>query len=57
MSGRPSPGYGEPNWEMIGRWFELPPQEDTPFWAVNLMKYRERADYGDDGDQGENPLG
>lgn len=52
MSERRGPGYGEPNWEMIGRWFELPPDEDTPFWAVNLMKYRERADYGAEGDQG-----
>lgn len=47
-----SPGYGTPNWEMIGRWFELPPAQDTPFWAVNLMKYKARADYGGDGDHG-----
>lgn len=52
MSERRGPGYGEPNWEMIGRWFELAPEQDTPFWAVNLMKYRERADYGTEGDQG-----
>lgn len=52
MSERRGPGYGEPNWEMIGRWFELAPDEDTPFWAVNLMKYRDRADYGAEGDQG-----
>lgn len=47
-----SPGYGTPNWDLIGRWLELPPAQDTPFWAVNLMKYKARADYGDDGDHG-----
>ncbi len=43
--------YGEPNWELIGRWLELDPGADGPFWAVNLMKYRTLADYGD-GDHG-----
>ncbi len=47
MAERPNPGYGTPNWEMIRRWFELPPDEDTPFWAVNLMKYKVRAEYAD----------
>jgi hypothetical protein len=52
MSGPAAPRYGTPNWEMIGRWLELPPAKDGPFWAVNLMKYKARADYGDAGDQG-----
>ena len=39
--------YGQVNKEMIGGWLRLPPEEDGPFWAVNLMKYREVADYGD----------
>ncbi|MBL8776266.1 MAG: hypothetical protein JNK12_10055 [Acidimicrobiales bacterium] len=52
MSERRGPSYGTPNFEMISRWFQLPPEDDTPFWAVNLMKYKARADYGDDGDQG-----
>ena len=26
---------------------KLPPEDDGPFWALNLMKYREVADYGD----------
>lgn len=39
--------YGTPNWEMLGRWLELPASDDGPFFALNLMKYRERADYGD----------
>ena len=55
MADRPptaNPGYGTPNFALISRWFQLPPEQDTPFWAVNLMKYKERADYGDGGDQG-----
>ena len=41
--------YGTPNWEMLGRWLRLPPEDDGPFWALNLMKYRDVADYGDAG--------
>ncbi len=44
---RPTPSYGTPNWDMIQRWFGMPPEEDTEFWAVNLMKYREVASYAD----------
>lgn len=47
-----NPSYGTPNFALISRWFQLPPEQDTPFWAVNLMKYKERADYGDGGDRG-----
>lgn len=44
------PTYGTPNWDMIDRWLHLPPEEDGPFWALNLMKYREVAVYeGADG--------
>ena len=43
-----TPGYGTPNVEMIGRWLGLATEDDGPFWAVNLMKYRDVADYGDD---------
>ncbi len=43
------PGYGIPNREMLGRWLRLAPGEDGPFWALNLMKYREVASYGDGG--------
>jgi hypothetical protein len=32
---------------MIGRWLRLAPEDDGPFWALNLMKYRDVADYGD----------
>jgi hypothetical protein len=47
MAERKGPGYGTPNWELIGRWLELPQADDGPFWALNLMRYREVADYGD----------
>ena len=46
-----NPSYGTPNWEMIGRWLEMSPEDDGPFWAVNLMKYRPVADYGDGADE------
>jgi hypothetical protein len=33
--------------ELVGRWLALAPEDDGPFWALNLMRYREIADYGD----------
>jgi hypothetical protein len=39
--------YGTPNAELLSRWLALPPEQDGPFWALNLMKYREVADYAD----------
>lgn len=39
--------YGRINKEMVGRWLQLPAEDDGPFWALNLMKYREVADYAD----------
>ena len=47
MSDTSTPRYGTPNWEMIGAWLEMPADQDGPFWAVNLMDYRELADYSD----------
>ena len=47
MAGTATPSYGTPNWEMITRWFELSPEQDGPFWALNLMKYRPVAEYAD----------
>ena len=52
MANPDAPTYGEPNWEMLGRWLHLPPEEDGPFWALNLMKYREAAVYHDGSDRG-----
>src|SRR3954471_23044655 len=47
MTGSAKPSYGTPNWEMIQRWFALAPEDDGPFWALNLMKYRPVAAYAD----------
>lgn len=33
--------YGTPNFDYISTWFGR--EDDDPFWALNLMKYRERA--------------
>jgi hypothetical protein len=43
-----SPAYGTPNLDMLKTWVNRPPSEDGPFWALNLMKYRPVADYGDE---------
>ncbi|MEM7434176.1 MAG: hypothetical protein AAF436_03420 [Myxococcota bacterium] len=29
------------------RMLETPPEDDRPFWMINLIKYREKADYAD----------
>jgi hypothetical protein len=42
--------YGQVNKELLKSWLRLSPEEDGPFWAVNLMKYRDRADYADGGE-------
>jgi hypothetical protein len=47
MAGTADPGYGTPNWEMLRGWLTLPSEEDGPFWALNLMKYRAVAAYAD----------
>lgn len=39
--------YGRINKALVGAWMQLDPADDGPFWALNLMKYREVADYGD----------
>ena len=50
MADRLTHDYGEPNHEYLATWFER--DEDGPFWALNLMKYRERA-IGPDGREQE----
>lgn len=40
--------YGRINTRLIGGWVRGE-VEDGPFWALNLMKYRDVADYGDVG--------
>lgn len=42
-----NPRYGRPNAEMLRTWINRPADEDGPFWALNLMKYRPVADYAD----------
>lgn len=39
--------YGTINEEYGRRLASTPPAEDGPVWMVNLMRYREQADYGD----------
>jgi hypothetical protein len=39
--------YGLVNTDLVKSWMRTSPEEDGPFWAVNLMKYRETADYTD----------
>ncbi len=42
-----TPRYGTVDREYGMRLATTPPDEDGPVWMVNLMKYRERADYAD----------
>ena len=39
--------YGQINREYGMKMFTMPPEDDGPIWMVNLMKYREKADYAD----------
>ena len=41
------PRYGQVNLPLAQRWAELDDETDGPFLAVNLMRYRERAEYLD----------
>jgi len=41
--------YGQVNREYATRLASTPPDQDGPVWMVNLMKYREVADYGHSG--------
>ncbi len=43
----PSPRYAELNHEYGTVLASTPPEEDGPVWMVNLMRYRDRADYAD----------
>ena len=38
-------GYGTMNTDYIASWFKR--ETDGPMWALNLMKYKEVAEYGD----------
>jgi hypothetical protein len=39
------PRYGTVNLEYVATWDQIP--DDEPMWALNLMYYRDRADYRD----------
>lgn len=39
--------YGTINIELVGAWLHMKPVDDGCFWALNLMKYVEVANYGD----------
>ena len=56
---RHGPRYGTVDTDYALRMAATPPEEDGPVWMVNLMKYREIADYGDvarlDGDNDGEP--
>jgi hypothetical protein len=41
------PGYGQIDHEYGIRLATTPPDEDGPVWMVNLMRYKERAEYAD----------
>ena len=43
--------YGTINVELVGAWLHMKPEDDGSFWALNLMKYVEVANY-DDGREG-----
>lgn len=47
MADGPDRSYGKINWEMVGGWTLLDPADDDAFWALNLMKYHEVAQYRD----------
>ncbi len=49
-----SPSYGTMNAEYVGSWLKR--ETDGPMWALNLMKYKEVADYGDAGDPDGKPI-
>ena len=39
--------YGTINVELVGKWLHMKPEDDGCFWALNLMKYVEVANYDD----------
>ncbi len=47
MATSASPRYGTVDRDYAMRLATTPPEDDGPVWMVNLMSYRERADYAD----------
>jgi uncharacterized protein (DUF1330 family) len=53
---RRGPRYGQINHEYGLRLATTEPDDDGPVWMINLMKYREVADYGDGDGGGETTI-
>ncbi len=49
-----SPSYGTMNTAYVASWLQR--ETDGPMWALNLMKYKEVADYGEAGDPEGGPI-
>lgn len=49
-----SPSYGTMNLAYVGSWLQR--ETDGPMWALNLMKYKEVADYGEAGHPEGGPI-
>jgi hypothetical protein len=47
MTDTRNPRYGQVDRDYAVRLASTPPGDDGPVWMVNLMKYRDTADYGD----------
>jgi hypothetical protein len=43
----PPPRYGQVDMDYAAELATTPRDEDGPVWMINLMHYRDRADYGD----------
>ena len=43
----PPPRYGQVDMDYAARLATTPADDDGPVWMINLMHYRDRADYGD----------
>ena len=41
------PSFGTRNDELARQMYETPPEEDGPFWMVNLIQFRDQAVYAD----------
>ena len=44
--------FGTIHVDTAARWMQLDPSEDREVWMLNLMRYKEAADYGDGDDRG-----
>jgi len=52
----PTPRYGQVDRSYLTTLATTPPDEDGPVWMVNLMKYRDVAEYRDGDEEGAAPI-